>query len=50
MTIDSGSSQIFIKGENAKGEPKERYLCGQTCIKTNENKTIRYLDGNITTY
>jgi len=28
MAIDSGSSDIFIKGENAIGEPKERYHCG----------------------
>jgi len=28
MQIDSGSSDIFIKGEKSIGEPKIRYQCG----------------------
>lgn len=37
MSIDSGSSDIFIKGENAAGKPKRRYHCGQTCIDTHNH-------------
>ena len=29
MSIDTGSSDIFIKGENTTGDPEIRYKCGQ---------------------
>lgn len=50
MQIDSGSSDIFIKGEQAKGQPKNRYQCGQTCINNNEHYVLGYLDGYVQTY
>lgn len=50
MTIDSGSSDIFIKGENASGKPKNRFHCGQTCIDNNDHYRIGYLDGKLETY
>jgi len=50
MSIDSGSSDIFIKGENATGKPKRRYHCGQVCIDTHDHYKIGYLDGRLETY
>lgn len=50
MSIDSGSSDIFIKGEDSKGKPKKRYHCGQICIDTHEHYQIGYLDGKLQTY
>lgn len=50
MSIDSGSSDIFIKGEKSQGKPKQRYHCGDICIKKNEKYTIGYLDGELRTY
>ena len=47
MSIDSGSSDIFIKGENAAGKPKRRYHCGQVCIETHDHYKIGYLDGRL---
>lgn len=37
MQIDSGSSDIFIKGEKAIGQPRKRYQCGEVCVKNNDH-------------
>lgn len=50
MSIDSGSSDIFIKGESSVGKPKIKYHCGEVCIKTHDKYTIGYLDGHLMTY
>ena len=50
MSIDSGSSDIFIKGQKSQGKPKIRYHCGQTCIDNNSHYQIGYLDGHLKTY
>ena len=48
--MDTGSSDIWIKGENATGKPKERYKCGQFCVNTHVHYSIGYLDGFLSTY
>jgi len=50
MGIDSGSSDIFIKGEDSKGKPVKRYHCGKDCIDNSDHYTIGYLDGRLKTY
>jgi hypothetical protein len=50
MGIDSGSSDIWIKGENSQGEPTIRYKCGQSCIDKGDHYTVGYLDGRLKTY
>jgi hypothetical protein len=50
MDIDSGSSDIFIKGEDSVGLPKKRYHCGQSCIDNNPHYSLGYLDGKLKTY
>ncbi len=50
MSIDSGSSDIFIKGEKSKGKPKIKYQCGDVCINTHDKYKIGYLDGYLLTY
>jgi hypothetical protein len=50
MDIDSGSSDIFIKGEDSIGLPKKRYHCGQSCIDNNPHYSLGYLDGKLKTY
>ena len=50
MSIDSGSSDIFIKGEKSSGKPKIKYHCGDVCINTHDKYKIGYLDGHLLTY
>ncbi len=50
MGIDSGSSDIFIKGEDSAGKPKKKYHCGHECIDNSEHYRIGYLDGHLETY
>lgn len=50
LGVDTGSSDIFIKGEKrAPGLPKIRYISGENYLK---NRVIRigYLDGELQTY
>jgi hypothetical protein len=35
LSIDTGSSDIFIKGESSAGLPLNRYKCGSTCLEEN---------------
>lgn len=50
MTIDTGSSDIYIKGEHSRGVPGKRYVCGQWCIDNLPHYEIEYLDGKLETY
>ena len=49
LNIDTGSSDLFIKGENSKGKPAIKYTC-PICKKQNHRYTISYLDGSLYTY
>ncbi len=44
MTMDTGSSDVFIKGENSPGDPKKRYVSGEN-YKSKPVVYIGYLDG-----
>jgi hypothetical protein len=44
LNVDTGSSDIFIKGEHSKGNPPNKYSCPQ-CLLQNPKLTIGYLDG-----
>ncbi len=44
LNIDTGSSDIFIKGEQSAGIPNNKYHC-QACMKRNTKVSIGYLDG-----
>ena len=46
--MDTGSSDIFIKGEGTKGQPETKYEC--TDCKNNPYVMLGYLDGFLTTY
>lgn len=50
LSMDTGSSDIWIKGENMSGKPKERYSCGDFCVNTHVQYPIGYLDGFLSTY
>jgi hypothetical protein len=49
LNIDTGSSDIFIKGENSPGQPLKKYSCPD-CLKKNQKISIGYLDGQLNTY
>lgn len=49
LNIDTGSSDIFIKGESSAGNPVSKYSCPE-CLKNNQKVTIGYLDGFLNTY
>lgn len=49
LNIDTGSSDIFIKGENSKGKPDKKYTC-PVCKQKNQKYSISYLDGTLYTY
>jgi len=49
LNIDTGSSDIFIKGEDSPGNPVCKYRC-QSCKDNNNKYTISYLDGSLQTY
>lgn len=44
LNIDTGSSDIFIKGEGSPGTPANKYNCSE-CFAHNPKITIAYLDG-----
>ena len=44
LSMDTGSSDIFIKGENTTGEPKKKYQSGESYLDL-ERYNIGYLDG-----
>ena len=49
LSIDTGSSDFFIKGENITGEPAVKFSC-ESCIRDNQYMSISYLDGQLDTY
>jgi hypothetical protein len=49
LNIDTGSSNIFIKGENSAGNPTVKFTCPK-CMKNSPRYTISYLDGTLYTY
>jgi hypothetical protein len=49
LNIDTGSSDIFIKGEKSPGSPDNKYTC-PSCMKSNQKISIGYLDGSLDTY
>jgi len=49
LAVDTGSSDLFVKGENMKGNPVKKMSCS-TCLKNNRKAQIRYLDGEVQTY
>lgn len=49
LNIDTGSSDIFIKGEHSAGNPVNKYQCSD-CMERNKRVTIGYLDGFLQTY
>ncbi len=49
LNIDTGSSDLFIKGEHSKGNPQNKYTCPR-CLKKNKKVSIGYLDGFLSTY
>jgi len=49
LNIDTGSSDIFIKGAGTKGNPKYKYNCS-TCVGINQQFTLSYIDGTLQAY
>lgn len=49
LNIDTGSSDLFIKGENTPGSPAQKYSC-PSCKANGKKITIAYLDGSLQTY
>jgi hypothetical protein len=49
LNVDTGSSDLFIKGENSPGSPTVKYTC-PSCLKSNHKYRIGYLDGSLNTY
>lgn len=49
LNIDTGSSDIFIKGEQSAGNPSKKYSCSE-CLKKNKQYSVSYLDGTLNTY
>ena len=49
LSMDTGSSDIFIKGENTTGEPKKKYQSGEGYLDL-ERYNIGYLDGYLKCY
>jgi hypothetical protein len=46
LTIDTGSSDLFAKGENMIGNPVKKISC-PTCMQQNTKASISYLDGEV---
>ena len=44
LNIDTGSSDLFIKGEQTEGVPQVKYQC-PVCLTNNKKVEIGYLDG-----
>jgi hypothetical protein len=49
LNIDTGSSDLFIKGENSAGSPSNKYSC-PSCLRNNAYYRIGYMDGYLDTY
>ena len=49
INIDTGSSDIFIKGAGTKGSPQYKYSC-PTCVNNNQQFTLSYIDGTLQAY
>ena len=49
LNIDTGSSDIFIKGDQSPGSPAVKYTC-QKCAQQQQTISIGYLDGFLSTY
>ena len=49
LNVDTGSSDIFIKGQGTVGNPKIKYNC-QPCITSNQQFALSYIDGTVQTY
>lgn len=49
LSIDTGSSDLFIKGFGMEGNPEAKYRC-DACEKNNDKLKIGYLDGFLDTY
>lgn len=49
LNIDTGSSDIFIKGENSPGNPVNKYSCSK-CLEQNEKIILSYIDGPVNAY
>jgi hypothetical protein len=49
MIIDTGSSDLWVKGEDVVGNPVNRIRCSD-CVLNNNKIEIAYLDGKLNTY
>lgn len=49
MTVDTGSSDFFIKGETMTGIPSNKYQCA-ACMRDYPKTTLAYLDGIVDAY
>ena len=49
LSIDTGSSDLFIKGEDLAGNPIRKFSC-KKCMTENQHVKIGYLDGKLDTY
>jgi hypothetical protein len=49
LVIDTGSSELFIKGDGLKGQPPVKFSC-DICSRTYRRYSISYLDGGIVSY
>lgn len=49
LNIDTGSSDIWIKGAGTKGNPKYKYNCS-SCAQNNQKFFLTYLDGTVEAY
>ena len=49
LNIDTGSSDIFIKGAGTKGSPKYKYSC-PSCVNNNQQFYLSYIDGSLQAY
>jgi hypothetical protein len=49
LAVDTGSADLFVKGENMTGNPVKKLSCS-TCLQNNRKASILYLDGEVQTY
>ena len=49
LSVDTGSADIFIKGEETKGDPSEKYKNNEDYTKL-EKIELGYLDGDVDCY
>lgn len=51
--MDTGSSDIFIKGQGTKGRPTNKYSC-PSCLQNSQSTSnlflLTYIDGSVSTY